>query len=101
MLATYAGHLELSQELLRRGADPNRLNDMGQSPIGAAVCQGYDEIVQLLAKNGADSRLGKPNAIQLAHMFGRNGMMEVLGAREGDIGPEVPSPLSYGPYDKT
>ncbi len=100
MLAPYAGHLELAQELLKRGADPNRLNDMGQSTIGAAVYQGYDEVVRLLAKNGADSRLGKPNAIQLAHIFRRNGMMEVLGAREGDIGPEVPSPLNYHLYHK-
>jgi ankyrin repeat protein len=97
MLAAYAGHLELTQELLKRGADPNRLNDLGQSTIGSAVFKGYDEVVRALAKNSADPCLGTPNAIQLAHIFGRKDMMEVLGSKEGDMGPEVPAPLNATP----
>ena len=94
MLAAYAGHLELTKTLLQHGADPNRSNDLGQSIIAGAVFKGYDDIVRVLAENGADSRLGKPNAIEIAHMFGRKGVMEVLGYKEGDIGPEVPTPPS-------
>ena len=94
MLACYAGHTSLASALLERHADPNRLNDMGQSIVGAAVFKGYKEIVQKLVAKGADPRLGKPNAIELAAMFGRQEFMEVLGAKEGDIGEDVPVPMA-------
>lgn len=94
MLAAYAGHAELTRELLQRGADPNRLNDMGQSMIAGAVFKGHDEVVRVLAEKGADPRTGTPNAIQAAHMFGRTELMGFLGTKEEDIGKEVPSPLS-------
>ncbi|KAG5654799.1 hypothetical protein H0H81_003807 [Sphagnurus paluster] len=94
MLAAYAGQTELTKELLKRGADPNRLNDLGQSMIAGAVFKAHDEIVRELANRGADPRLGTPNAIQAAHMFGRKELMEVLGTKEGDIGAEVPTPPS-------
>lgn len=92
MLAAYAGHAETTKALLQRGADSNRLNDLGQSMIAGAVFKGHDEVVKALAASGADPRLGTPNAIQAAHMFRREGLMEVLGAKEGDIGSEVPTP---------
>jgi ankyrin repeat protein len=94
MLAAYAGHLSLSRTLLSRGADPNRLNDLGQSIVAGAVFKAHDEIVKVLMEKGADPRLGKPNAIETAHMFGRADILDVLGAKEGDIGPEVPTPPS-------
>jgi len=94
MLAAYAGHAELTKELLKRGADPNRLNDLGQSIIAGAVFKAHDEVVRALAEKGANPRLGTPNAIQAAHMFGRKELMEVLGTEEGDIGSEVPTPPS-------
>lgn len=94
MLAAYAGHIELSRELLQRGADPNALNDMGQSIIAGAVFKGYNEIVRILAEKGADPRAGTPNAIQAAHMFRRSELMDVLGTREEDVEKEIPSPFS-------
>jgi len=94
MLAAYAGHVELTKELLRRGGDPNILNDLGQSMVAGAVFKGHDEVVCALMNSGANPRLGTPNAIQTAHMFGRTQLMEVLGTKESDIGLEVPDPLS-------
>ncbi|KAG6879721.1 hypothetical protein C0992_012324 [Termitomyces sp. T32_za158] len=94
MLAAYAGHIELTKELLKRGADPNRTNDLGQSIVAGAVFKAHDDIVRALLEKGADPRAGTPNAIQAAHMFGRKGLMEALGTREGDIGSEVPTPPS-------
>lgn len=85
MLATYAGHSGLIQELLKRGADPNLLNNLGQSTIGAAIVKGYGEIVQSLVNNGADPRLGTPNAIELAHMFRRSGMFILLGVEKNEV----------------
>ncbi|KAJ6477155.1 hypothetical protein C8R47DRAFT_1075472 [Mycena vitilis] len=91
-----AGHLDLTKNLLERGGDPNLTNDLGQSIIAGAVFKAHDDVVRVLAEKGADPRLGKPNAIQAAHIFGRTQLMAVLGATDADIGPEVPSPLPRG-----
>ncbi|KAG1824867.1 ankyrin repeat-containing domain protein [Suillus subaureus] len=97
MLAAYAGHAELTKGLLQRKADPNRLNDLGQSIIAGAVFKSHDAVVRILAKAGADPRIGKPTAIEAAHIFGRKELMEVLGAQQGDIGTDVPTPPSARP----
>lgn len=94
MLAAYAGHLQLTKELLDRGADPNRLNDLGQSIMAGAVFKSHDGIVSALMDKGADPRIGSPNAIQSAHMFGRSDLLKIMGAKDGDVGPEVPTPPS-------
>ncbi|KAJ7578402.1 ankyrin repeat-containing domain protein [Mycena floridula] len=93
MLAAYAGHTELANALLSRGADPNRLNDLGQAIVAGAVFKGHDDIVRALMAKGADPRQGTPTAIQTAHMFNKKEVLQVLGAKEGDIGPDVPTPL--------
>lgn len=99
MLAAYAGHASLARALLTRNADPNRLNDRGQSIVAGAVFKAHTEIVCDLVAAGADPRLGKPTAIETAHMFGRKDLLEVLGAKEGDIGGDVPTPPSALPQD--
>ncbi|KAF7357403.1 Ankyrin [Mycena sanguinolenta] len=90
---TAAGHLDLTKKLLERGGDPNLLNGLGQSIIAGAVFKGHDDVVRALAEKGADSRLGKPTAIQIAHMFKRTQLMDLLGATDADVGPEVPTPV--------
>jgi ankyrin repeat protein len=93
MLAAYAGHTELVKGLLDRGGDPNRINDLGQSIVASAVFKAHNDIVHTLMEKGADPRLGTPNAIQAAYMFGRNDLMGVLGAQESDF-KGVPAPPS-------
>ncbi|KAG1719542.1 ankyrin repeat-containing domain protein [Suillus paluster] len=97
MLAAYAGHADLTKGLLQRQADPNRLNDLGQSMIAGAVFKSHDEVVRILVEAGADPRIGKPTAIEAAHIFGRKELMEVLGAKQGDVGADVPTPPSARP----
>ena len=97
MLAAYAGHTTLTHALLARKADPNRLNDRGQSIVAGAVFKGHDEIVRDLVASSADPRFGSPTAIETAHMFGRKDLLEVLGAKEGDVGADVPTPPSALP----
>ncbi|KAF8553117.1 ankyrin [Imleria badia] len=99
MLAAYAGHTSLARALLARSADPNRLNDRGQSIVAGAVFKAHDEIVRDLVTAGADPRLGTPTAIETAHMFGRKDLLAVLGAKEGDVGGDVPTPPSALPKD--
>ena len=46
MLAAYHGHADLVHLLIQHGADPNRLNDRGQSPLAGAVFKKEDEVIQ-------------------------------------------------------
>ena len=92
MLAAYNGHVDLTQGLIDRGADVNRVNDRGQSPLAGVVFKGYDEIARLLASSGADSRLGTPTAIQTARMFNKVQLLQLLGANDEDMQEHVPLP---------
>ncbi|KAF9073563.1 hypothetical protein BDP27DRAFT_1318502 [Rhodocollybia butyracea] len=90
--------MQLSRTLLDKGADPNRLNDSGQSIIAGVVfkrvaSQCRDDLVQLLLERGANPRIGKPNAIETALMFvkegeddglGKEGLLKRFGATEED-----------------
>ncbi|KAF9872872.1 ankyrin-like protein [Colletotrichum karsti] len=94
MLAAYHGHAELVKLLIQHGADPNRLNDRGQSPLAGAVFKKEDGVievlclsrfpvkgdmgrehgsadlcVQVLLEGGADPEYGNPNALQCVAMF--------------------------------
>ncbi|RGP68276.1 hypothetical protein FSPOR_5427 [Fusarium sporotrichioides] len=84
MLAAYHGHAGLVKVLIQHGADPNRLNDRGQSPLAGAVFKKEDAVIQngvlgfsvltsLLRKElldgGADSEYGQPSASECVTMF--------------------------------
>lgn len=47
MLAAYHGHADLVKFLLQHGADPNRLNDRGQSPLAGAVFKKEDDVIEV------------------------------------------------------
>lgn len=47
MLAAYHGHAPLVRLLLQYGANPNSLNDRGQSPLAGAVFKGESEVVEV------------------------------------------------------
>lgn len=47
MLASYHGHTELVKLLLQHGADPNRVNDRGQSILAGAVFKGEDAVIEV------------------------------------------------------
>ncbi|KAF2824924.1 ankyrin [Ophiobolus disseminans] len=83
MLASYHGHAETAQMLLDSGADANVLNGRGQSPIAGAIFKGYDDVVKVLFEGGADIRLGRPNAVECARMFKREGCLKVFGVDDG------------------
>jgi hypothetical protein len=51
-VAAYAGLAELVRGLLiQRGADPNRLNYLGQAPIAGAVTERGDKVVRHECEN--------------------------------------------------
>src|SRR5690625_1174894 len=76
MLAAYHGNAATVQELVRLGADVNRLNDRGQSPLAGAVFKGEDLVVSVLIGAGADPDLGQPTARATAQMFGKPGLFD-------------------------
>ena len=71
MLAAYHGHSETVTVLAGRGADANRLNDRGQSPLAGAVFKGEVDVVSALLRGGADPDAGTPSARETAQMFGQ------------------------------
>jgi ankyrin repeat protein len=75
MLSAYHGHLAAVQVLLKRGADPNRANDRGQSPLAGAVFKNEPEIARALLDAGADPDAGSPSARDTARMFGKEDML--------------------------
>ncbi|KAJ3958281.1 hypothetical protein N0V92_005158 [Colletotrichum tropicale] len=85
MLAAYHGHAALVKLLIQHGADPNRLNDRGQSPLAGAVFKKEDEVIEhqlywydaradaktnkALLEGGADPDYGNPSALACVAMF--------------------------------
>ena len=63
MLASYHGHAPLVSLLLKHNADPNRLNDRGQSPLAGVVFKNEAEVIKLLLEGGADPEIGTPSAL--------------------------------------
>jgi ankyrin repeat protein len=59
-----AGKISLVRSKLLRGADPDRVNEDGQSLLWEAAYRGEDRMVRLLLSHGADpnqaDRSGKP-----------------------------------------
>jgi ankyrin repeat protein len=81
MLAAYYGHAETVAALARLGADVDRLNDQGQSPLAGAVFKRWAAVVDVLVDAGASARAGTPSALNTALAFG----LEDLAARLGRI----------------
>jgi ankyrin repeat protein len=75
MLAAYHGHAATVRMLADHGADVDRLNDRGQSPLAGAVFKGEEEVVAVLLAAGADPDAGTPSARETAAMFGRAGLI--------------------------
>jgi hypothetical protein len=71
MLAAYHGHPGTVAVLADHGADVNRVNDRGQSPLAGAVFKGEHEVVSALLAAGADPDAGTPTARETAQMFGQ------------------------------
>lgn len=80
MLGAYHGHAGVVRELAARGADVDRLNDRGQSPLAGAVFKDEDEVIDALLAAGADPALGSPSAVQTAAFFGKDELAARLSA---------------------
>ncbi|MDE2594148.1 MAG: ankyrin repeat domain-containing protein [Burkholderiales bacterium] len=80
-LAAQAGQLDLVRELMRRGAELDRVGAGGATPLGAAVFHGHELVVKDLIRKGA--RVDVPGAtgqlpLHLACATGQVRLIEVL-----------------------
>jgi len=102
MLAAYHGHADTVAMLLSKGADPDVLNDRGQSPAAGAVFKGHDAVVRVLyegvgLENGgrskrADIWAGQPNAVDSARMFRKESYLEMWGVEDAAVPGRVDGP---------
>jgi ankyrin repeat protein len=66
--ASACGHIEIVQELIKHGADPNAKNNVGYTALMYAAYWGYIKIVRALLEAGADV-LAKNNYGSSALMY--------------------------------
>ncbi len=81
ILAAYHCQADTVAMLLRRGADTGRVNDRGQTALGAAVFRQSVPVVRSLLAAGADPAAGERSALQVAQFFGLTQLTELLVTR--------------------
>jgi ankyrin repeat protein len=78
MLASYYGHESAVAALVERGADVDRRNNRGQTPLAGAVFKNETTIMELLLRAGADPLAGSPSALETARFFEREELARQL-----------------------
>jgi hypothetical protein len=78
MLAAYYGHESAVAALITRGADVNRHNNRGQTPLAGAVFKNDTTIIELLLGAHADPLAGSPSALETARFFEREELARQL-----------------------
>lgn len=78
MLAAYHDHPATVEMLLDRGADTSRVNDRGQTALGAAVFRQSARSVRALLLAGADPGEGRRTALEIAAFFELDEMTDLL-----------------------
>jgi uncharacterized protein len=83
VLAAYHDHPDTVGALLDRDADTARVNDRGQTALGAAVFRRSERSVTRLLAAGADPALGQRSALDIARFFELPEMLALLQRRDG------------------
>lgn len=78
MLAAYYQHEAAVAALIARGADVNRHNKRGQTPLAGAVFKNETTIMELLLGADADPLAGSPSALETARFFGKEQLARQL-----------------------
>jgi ankyrin repeat protein len=78
MLASYHGNDSAVAALIARGADVDRHNDRGQTPLAGAVFKNDLTVIELLLSADADPLAGSPSALETAQYFQREELARQL-----------------------
>jgi uncharacterized protein len=78
MLASYYGHESAVAALIARGADVDRHNNRGQTPLAGAVFKNDRTVIELLLSADADPLAGSPSALETARFFERRELARQL-----------------------
>jgi ankyrin repeat protein len=88
MLPAYHGHVDGTAALLQAGADPDKYNDMAQTPLGASTFKGHLQVVEALLRHGARPDFAPPGGktpLMFAAMFNRLEIVKLLLSRGVDV----------------
>jgi uncharacterized protein len=85
MLASYYGHEATVAAPIERGADVNRHNNRGQTPLAGAVFKNETLIMELLLEADANPLAGSPSALDTARFFGKEELARQLCNTCGQI----------------
>jgi ankyrin repeat protein len=97
MLAAYYGNESAVAALIARGADVDRHNNRGQTPLAGAVFKNDTRIIELLLSADADPLAGSPSALETARFFEREELARQLvqhkqrRLQESEHGPSIGS----------
>jgi ankyrin repeat protein len=78
MLAAYYGNDSAVAALIARGADVDRHNNRGQTPLAGAVFKNDATVIELLLSADADPLAGSPSALETARYFQRDELARQL-----------------------
>jgi ankyrin repeat protein len=78
MLASYYGNESAVAALIARGADVDRHNNRGQTPLAGTVFKNDTTIIELLLSADADPLAGSPSALETARFFEREELARQL-----------------------
>lgn len=81
-LAAYLEREETVAMLLARGADTERVSDMGFTALVCAVFRGNDPIARALLEAGAGQATGHQHAQDVARVFGQEHLLPLLESYE-------------------
>ena len=72
------GHKEVAQLLLQKGADPNRVDNFGQTPLYWAAITGHRGVAEILLDGGADVNRAVSSGNPLLHRAAMRGHKDVV-----------------------
>jgi ankyrin repeat protein len=92
MLASYNENLETTQMLANMGAEVDKKNDRGQTPLAGVCFKGYLDIVKVLVKAGANiyenNGMGT-TPIMFASMFGNYEIVKYLNSQNSSLKSKI------------
>lgn len=99
-----AANITIIKSILKKGANINAKNEIGDTPLHLAIIHANEEVVKFLLNNGADFELANNKGLRSLHMaayFGRENIVKLLLDKKAQINvldQDNTTPLHYAAY---